>query len=67
MWKWPKCAGIWGTAAVTLKGSGEGKEEVFICLTASPAADAAHLGGELGLPKASYRPAVVGEFLSTEC
>lgn len=25
-----------------------------------------HLGGELGLAKASYRPAIVGEFLSTE-
>lgn len=66
MWKWPKCAGTCGTAAIILKGSGEGKKEIFVCLAASLLLDAAHLGGELGLSKASYRPAIVGEFLSTE-
>lgn len=39
MWKWPKCAGTCGTAAVILKGSGEGKEKIFICLAASSATE----------------------------
>lgn len=48
MWKWPKCTGICGTAAVILKGSGEGKEEIFICLAASSAAGCCSSGWGAG-------------------
>lgn len=63
MWKWPKCAGTCGTAAVILKGRAKRKSSYAWLLPLL--LDAAHLGGELGLSKASYRPAIVGEFLSS--
>lgn len=66
--KWPKRAGICETAATILKGSREGKEEVFIGFLALSAA-AAHLGqgGEAGgVSKANCKLRIVGEFPSTE-
>lgn len=62
MWKWPKCAGTCGTAAVILKGNVEGKEEIF-CSAASSAAGCCTSGGA----ESFYGSAVLGEFLSTEC
>lgn len=56
------CGHMWNCCFL-LKGSEECKEEISFAWLPPLLLDAAHLGGELCLSKASYRSAVVGVFI----